>query len=199
MALALCASAGPPVWVVSFDPMLEELATSLVVSRLMRAATPECLPTTTAPQEVEAPVVGTCSPATAAQWTTDLSLMSLVQGPPQLTPPRARAPGVVHGCTTPSDATPTPREAARRLALFTEEVQLVRMPPLIASSPRQKVPTIGQPMPKRSRRIAAQPLAHIPISKRGEVLLMRRMGFAPPAGPISSASKRAYDDFFVRN
>ena len=28
---------------------------------------------------------------------------------------------------------------------------------------------------------------------------MRRMGFAPPSGPISSASKRAYDDFFARN
>ena len=40
---------------------------------------------------------------------------------------------------------------------------------------------------------------HIPTSKRGEVLLMRRMGFAPPAAPISSASKRAYDDFFARN
>ena len=122
-----------------------------------------------------------------------------VQRPPQLTPPRAGAPDVAEGCTTPSDATPTPREAARRLARFTEEVQLVRMPPLIASPPRQKVPTIGQPMPKRSRRIAAQPLAHILTSKRGEVLLMRRMGFAPPAGPISSASKRAYDDFFARN
>ena len=54
-------------------------------------------------------------------------------------------------------------------------------------------------MPKRSIRIAAQPLAHIPISKRGEVLLMRRMGFASPAGPISFASKKAYDDFFARN
>ena len=73
------------------------------------------------------------------------------------------------------------------------------MPPLIASPPRQKVATIRQPMPKQSRRIAAQPLVHIPISKRGEVLLMRRMGFAPPADPISSASKRAYDDFFARN
>jgi len=103
------------------------------------------------------------------------------------------------GLYHPSDATPTPREAARRLARFTEEVQLERMPPLIASTPRQKVATIRQPMPKRSRRIAAQPLAHIPISKRGEVLLMRRMGFAPPAGPISSASKRAYDDLFARN
>ena len=94
---------------------------------------------------------------------------------------------------------PTPHEAARRLARFTEEVQLERMPPLIASPPKQKVATIRQHMPKRSRRIAAQPLMHIPTSKRGEVLLMRRMGFAPPAAPISSASKRAYDDFFVRN
>ena len=94
---------------------------------------------------------------------------------------------------------PTPHEAARRLARFTEEVQLERMPPLIASPPRQKVATRGQPMPKWSRWIAAQPLAHIPISKQGEVLLMRRMGFAPPAAAISSASERAYDDFFARN
>ena len=49
LALALCASVGPPAWVVSFDPMLEELAASLVVSQPMRAATPECLPATTAP------------------------------------------------------------------------------------------------------------------------------------------------------
>ena len=107
--------------------MLEELAASLVVSRPMRAATPECLSATAAPQEVEAPVADTCSPTTAAQWMTDLSLTSPGQGPAQLTPPRAGAPGVAEGCTTPSDATPTPREAARRLARFTEEVQLERM------------------------------------------------------------------------
>ena len=68
LALALCASTGPPVWVGSFDPMLEELAASLVVSRPMSAATPECLPTqatAAAPQEVEALVVD--SPAMAAQ------------------------------------------------------------------------------------------------------------------------------------
>ena len=28
---------------------------------------------------------------------------------------------------------------------------------------------------------------------------MRKMGFAPPAGPILSTSKRAYYDFFARN
>ena len=141
----------------------------------------------------------TCSPTTTAQWTTDLSLMSPVQGPSQLTPPRAGAPGVVDGCTTPSDATPTLREATRRLAWFTEEVQLKRMSPLIASPPRQKVATTRQPLPQRSRRIAAQPLAHIPTSKRSEVLLMQRMGFASPGARISSASKRAYVDLFVEN
>ena len=49
VALALCVSAGPPALVISFDPMLEELAASLVMSRPMRAATHECLPATTAP------------------------------------------------------------------------------------------------------------------------------------------------------
>ena len=38
VALALCVSAGPPALVISFDPMLEELAASLVVSRPMSAA-----------------------------------------------------------------------------------------------------------------------------------------------------------------
>ena len=73
------------------------------------------------------------------------------------------------------------------------------MPTLIANPPRQKVATIRQPLPKQSRRIAAQPLAHIPISKQGEVLLMQRMGVAPPAATISSASKRTYDDLFTGN
>ena len=73
------------------------------------------------------------------------------------------------------------------------------MMPLIANPPRLKVATTRQPLPKRSRRIAAQPLAHITTSKRGEVLLMQRMGFAPSAAPISSASKRAYGDLFAGN
>ena len=102
LVLAMCVSAGPPALIISFNPMLEELAASLVMSRPMRAATPECLPATTAPQEVEAPVADTCSPTMGAQWTTDLSLMSSVRGPPQLTPPRAGAPDVAEGCTTPA-------------------------------------------------------------------------------------------------
>ena len=45
----------------------------------------------------------------------------------------------------------------------------------------------------------AHPLSHIPTSKRGKVLLMKRMGIAPPLAPVSSASKGAYDAIFVGN
>ena len=42
-------------------------------------------------------------------------------------------------------------------------------------------------------------MSHIPTSKRGEVLLMKRMGIAPLAAPVSSASKGAYDAIFPGN
>jgi len=48
-------------------------------------------------------------------------------------------------------------------------------------------------------RIATQSLSHIPTSKRGEVVLMKRMGIAPLAAPVSSASKGAYDAIFLGN
>jgi len=98
----------------------------------------------------------------------------------------------------PSDATPTPREAARCLARFTEGVQLKRRSPLIATPPRQKAVT-RRPLPTRSRQIAARSLAHIPTSKRGEVLLMKRIANLSQATPTSSASKRAYDAIFTGN
>jgi hypothetical protein len=94
--------------------------------------------------------------------------------------------------------TPTPHEATRRLTRFTVEVECRRQPPLIASPPRQRAVT-KRPLPIRSKRIAAQPLSHIPTSKRGEVLLMQRMGIALPAAPVSSASKGAYDTIFTGN
>ena len=45
----------------------------------------------------------------------------------------------------------------------------------------------------------AHPLSHIPTSKRGKVLLMKRMGIAPPAAPVSSASDRAFNTMFGGN
>jgi hypothetical protein len=160
--------------VVLFDLMLEELATALVVSRSLEAASPG---------------IAEPSPAPAAP-SPHLPVQELLQ----LTPPRAGQLNVED-----NDTTPTPCEAARCLARFTEEVLIRRVSPLIASPPRQMVATRRNPLPKRSRGIAAQPLTHIPTSKRGKMLLMQRMSFAPPAAPVSSASKRAYDDLFAVN
>jgi hypothetical protein len=106
-----------------------------------------------------------------------------------LTPPRVGQPDVEIG-----DETPTPREAARRLARFVDEVRVVREPPLIASPPRQRT-RVRRPLPvwRRSTRIAAQPLAHISASRRGEVLLEQRLGIAPPTATVSPAPKGILD------
>ena len=69
---------------------------------------------------------------------------------------------------------------------------------MIAGTPRQKAVT-KRPLPIRSRRIAAQPLSHVPTSKRGEVLLMQRMGIAPLAALVFFSSKGAYDAIFIGN
>jgi hypothetical protein len=107
-----------------------------------------------------------------------------------LTPPRVGQPNVES-----SDKTPTPREATRRLAQFLDEVRVEREPPLIASPPRQRA-RANRPLLVRCRstRIAVQPLAHIPASQRGEVLLKQRLGIAPPDATASPAPKGILDD-----
>jgi hypothetical protein len=107
----------------------------------------------------------------------------------QLTPPQVGHPDVEI-----DDKMLTPREAARRLARFVDEVRVVREPPLIASPPRQRA-RARRPLPvrRRSSRIVAQPLAHIPASRRGEVLLEQRLGIAPPAATASSTPKEILD------
>jgi hypothetical protein len=106
-----------------------------------------------------------------------------------LTPPQLGQPDVEIG-----DETPTSHEAARRLARFLDEVRVEQEPPLIASPPRQRA-RAGRPLPvrRRSTRIAAQPLAHIPASQRGEVLLQQRLGIAPSAATVSPAPKGILD------
>jgi hypothetical protein len=44
-----------------------------------------------------------------------------------------------------------------------------------------------RPLLIKSRWIAALPLSHVPTSKWDEILLMKRMGIAPLAAPVSSA------------
>jgi hypothetical protein len=39
-------------------------------------------------------------------------------------------------------------------------------------------------------------MGHIPASKRGEVLLMKKMRFLEPSAPPSSAAKHSYVSYF---
>jgi len=130
---------------------------------------------------------------------TGSPLLSPEQGLPQLTPPWVGQPGGADGSTAGTPTPATQREAARRLARFTKEVQLKRQSSLIVSPPRQKEATIRQPLLVRSRRIVAQLLAHIPTPKRGEVLLMQKMGIVPLAALVPSVSKGTYDAIFAGN
>jgi hypothetical protein len=101
--------------------------------------------------------------------------------------------------TTPANSSPTSSVAARRLDAFAETVQVKRASPIITEPLRQR-PTLKKPsVPLRSSRIAAQQMSHIPASKRGEVLLMKKMGVQLPHGPVSSAAKRSYQSIFKGN
>jgi hypothetical protein len=201
---------GPPDLVVSFDPMLEELVAGLVVSGALEATSAEpstvgsdatpgfAEPATAMAQELPQlmPPTGEVVPVEVASLPPEVEAAAR-DGSPQppaqesalLTPPREGQPGVPNG-----DETPSSREAARRLARFLDKVRVVREPPLIASPPRQRTP-VRRPPPirPRSRRIATQPLAHIPASRRGEVLLNQRLGIAPPTAPVSPAPKGILD------
>jgi hypothetical protein len=85
---------------------------------------------------------------------------------------------LISTASPPSEPTPTTQEAALRLNSFVQQVQVMRPTPIIAAPPNHKEFSKVQP-PVRSRRIAAQRMDHIPASKRGEVLLMRRTGLIP--------------------
>jgi hypothetical protein len=161
---------GPPALVVSFDPMLEELAVVLVVSGALEAtsadlstagsdatsgfaelttATAQELPQLMPPAGEAAPVEVASLPPKVEAAARDGSPQPPTQESALLTP-REGQPGIPSG-----DKTPSPREAARRLARFLDEVRVVREPPLIASPPRQRTP-VRRPPPiwPRSRRIA---------------------------------------------
>lgn len=99
--------------------------------------------------------------------------------------------------TLPSEPTPTPQEASRRLQMFTRKVQRKRPLPIIKVPPKQKEFVRKPPVLLRSRRIAAQQLDNIPTSKKGEVLLMRRLGVLPSNAAPSSATRRSFDTLFT--
>jgi hypothetical protein len=79
-----------------------------------------------------------------------------------------------------------------RLDNFLSKVTRKRDPPLICEPPKQS-PT-KPVLPRRSRRQVAQPLSQVPTSKRGEVLIRRRLGLLK--GPSTASGLAAYDKIF---
>jgi hypothetical protein len=52
-------------------------------------------------------------------------------------------------------------------------------------------------LPTRRRRITAQALSRVPASKRGEVLVMKQMGFLDGQTRTSTTSQNANNNIFV--
>ena len=129
--------------------------------------------------------------------TTAVPLAQCMDVGPQAKAADGTATGVVQATDElTAEGTPTPREAAKRLSRFIDEVQVMRQPPLISSTPKQKPAPKRTTLSIRSRQIAAQQMDHVPASKRGEVLLMKKMGILAPSAPISLVAKRSYDSYF---
>jgi hypothetical protein len=197
LGLEPCASSVPPTWIY---PMLEEFAASHREARaLSDTYSPATDPPPSSPMQGTTPQMGLAvvadevAPAVVAPTST----RDCGQATPDPSTPMKDGLLDSHATSDLSDVTPTPGEAARRLARFVAEVRVKRASPLIATPPRQKTAT-ARPQPIRSRRIATQPLAHIPTARWGEVL-MQRMGIAPPATPVSTTSKATYDAVFTGN
>lgn len=65
--------------------------------------------------------------------------------------------------------------ATRRLKGFTKQVMRKVDSPLIRQAPKQ--PSSAKPvLPLRSKWLTAQSLSRVPMSKRGEILIMQCMG-----------------------
>jgi hypothetical protein len=69
--------------------------------------------------------------------------------------------------------------------------------PLIRESPEQ--PPAKSVLPLRSRRLAAQSLSRVPTYRRGEVLIMQRMGYIKGPSVPSASELEAFDNIFNGN
>jgi hypothetical protein len=81
-----------------------------------------------------------------------------------------------------------------RLKKFAQRILKKATTPLLQSKVHD---SSSAKLPLRSRRIAAQPLSKVPVAKRGEVLVMQRLGLIQ-ARP-TEAEKQEYEDMFVGN
>jgi len=87
--------------------------------------------------------------------------------------------------------------AARRLKSFTRRMLKKVDSPLIREPPKQ--PPAKSVLPWRCRRLAAQSLSQVPASKRGDVLIMQRMGYTKGLPAPSTSELEAFDKIFDGN
>ena len=133
--------------------------------------------------------VGSCAlrtpPPCPIHWAVDSPNLTVDAGPPS---------------SPPVDTHPTEDNddsAKRRLDSFINEVTHKRDSLLIREPPMQ--PPAKPMIPRRSMRLEAQPLSRVPASKRGEVLIMQRMGFTKAPSAPSASELEAYDKLFGGN
>jgi hypothetical protein len=97
-------------------------------------------------------------------------------------------------CTPPPPA--NSESARRRFKTFADKITKPRPPPLLPLPVEDT--TYGRftspYLPSRSRRIAAQSISHIPASKRGEYLIMKRMGLISGAQHPSASDVQAFEE-----
>lgn len=143
------------------------------------------------PMLVEASVV--VRPKPGHEPSPDLGQQSAGTGQAIITPPHRPI-----NISTPAIEDPKTLCSAsfeRRLQHFAGQVaKPARKPLLRLQTPRQPRRSPKPAVPSRSRRIAAQSIAHIPASKRGEYLVRKRLG-EKNVLPASTAAL-AYDDIY---
>ncbi|KAG2616686.1 hypothetical protein PVAP13_3NG249553 [Panicum virgatum] len=92
-------------------------------------------------------------------------------------------------------STPPVDDFADRLELFVNKVTSKIASPLIREPPKQLSVKVMLP-PRRSKRQAAQSLSRVPASKRGEILVMQRLGLATAGATPSASAVKAYEDLY---
>jgi len=84
--------------------------------------------------------------------------------------------------------------SANHLELFINKVTSNIASLLIREPPKQAPAKVV--LPRRSKRQAAQSLSRVPVSKRGEILVMRRLGLVTVGSSPNASAVKAYEDLY---